>query len=195
MLNMEKIKLKEAIMVEGRYDKSNILNYVDTLVITTDGFGIFKSRDKRDYIKKISDERGLIILTDSDSSGFLIRNHIKSFTDPKNIKNAFIPEIKGKESRKKMPSSENKLGVEAMTKNIILKALESAGATFLSIDSSISRFEDKSNKITAADLYRMGLIGSHESRKKRKELTDSMNLPEHINTKDLIRILNLNNME
>ena len=121
------IKLKEAVIVEGKYDKIKLSSLVDGLIITTDGFGIFKDREKRELIKTLAKKRGIIILTDSDSAGFLIRSHIKGFVSEGEIKNVFIPDVFGKEKRKSAPSKEGKLGVEGMDRELLENALKKAG--------------------------------------------------------------------
>ena len=120
------IKLKEAVIVEGKYDKIKLSSLVDGLIITTDGFGIFKDREKRELIKTLAKKRGIIILTDSDSAGFLIRSHIKGFVSEGEIKNVFIPDVFGKEKRKSAPSKEGKLGVEGMDRELLENALKKA---------------------------------------------------------------------
>ena len=123
------LKIKEAIIVEGKYDKMRLSSLFDTLIIETGGFRIFKGSEKRRLIIEIADKMGIIILTDSDAAGFVIRNHIKGITNPQNIKHAFIPQKKGKEKRKSSPSKEGLLGVEGISDDIIINAVLSSGAT------------------------------------------------------------------
>ena len=184
---MNRLKIKEAIIVEGRYDKSTVSNYVDTVITETKGFGIFKNKQGREYIKKLALEQGIIILTDSDSAGFIIRNSIKAFVSEEYIKNAYIPPVRGKEKRKSEASREGLLGVEGMTGEVIIKALRDAGATFYGNNTQSDLPEDK---ITTADLYARGILGREGSREKRLELLKSLSLPEYLNTKELLRALN-----
>ena len=126
---MEKLKIREAIVVEGRYDKNTLSQMVDTVIIETSGFGIFSNKEKLKLLRDIANKRGIIVLTDSDSAGFMIRNHIKGAVDPEKIKQAYIPDIMGKEKRKRNASKEGKLGVEGMKPDVIRMALARAGAT------------------------------------------------------------------
>ena len=126
---MEKLKIKEAIVVEGRYDKNTLSQVVDAVIIETSGFGIFSNKEKLKLLRDIADKRGLIIFTDSDSAGFMIRNHIKGAVDTAKIKQAYIPDVMGKEKRKRSASKEGKLGVEGMSPDVIRQALIRAGAT------------------------------------------------------------------
>lgn len=174
------MKINEVIIVEGKYDKIRLSNIVDTLIIQTNGFQIFNDKSKRELIKKLASERGVIILTDSDYSGMMIRNHIKSFVNNDLIKNAYVPDIIGKEKRKKIPSKEGKLGVEGIDDNIILNALIKAGAT--------KRISEDS--IVLNDLFETGFTGQSNSSFKRKELQRELNLPENLSTKSLLQVLN-----
>ena len=147
------VKIKEAIVVEGRYDKNTLSQIVDAPILETSGFGIFKDKQQLKLLRKVAQLRGLIVFTDSDGAGFVIRNHIKSAIPGKFLKHAYIPDIPGKEKRKAAPGKEGKLGVEGMTPEIILQALRSAGATI----------EGESEKrtagaITKADLMELLLI-------------------------------------
>ena len=174
------MKINEIIIVEGKYDKIRLSNIVDAFIIQTNGFQIFKDSPKKDLIKKLAAERGVIILTDSDSAGMMIRNHIKSFVNNDLIKNAYIPDIIGKEKRKNRPSKEGKLGVEGIEDQIILNAIIKAGATR----------RDSNNLITFADLYETGFSGSEHSSFKRKELQRELDLPGNLSTKSLLHIIN-----
>lgn len=175
--------VKEAIIVEGKYDKQRVSMYVDALIVETRGFGIFKDKEKRSYLKKLALERGIIILTDSDSAGFLIRNHLKTFIPEEYIKNAYIKRVEGKEKRKEKPSKEGFLGVEGHGKEEIIQALERAGA------GSCAKAEPV---FTAADLYNLGITGGENSREKRLLLTQRLELPPHISSKELLKYMNLN---
>lgn len=178
----EKIKLTEAVIVEGKYDKIKLSNILDAFIIETNGFAIFKDKSKLSFIKKLAKERGIIILTDSDHAGFMIRNYISSGVPKEQIKNVYIPDIFGKEKRKDTPSKEGKLGVEGMTKEVILVSLEKAGV------SSTSSVCD--NPITTVDFYDLGLTGGANSKAKRKAVCKALELPEFLSTSSLISCIN-----
>lgn len=178
----EKIKLTEAVIVEGKYDKIKLSNILDAFIIETNGFAIFKDKSKLSFIKKLAKERGIIILTDSDHAGFMIRNYISSGVPKEQIKNVYIPDIFGKEKRKDTPSKEGKLGVEGMTKDVILASLEKAGV------SSTSSVCD--NPITTVDFYDLGLTGGANSKAKRKAVCKALELPEFLSTSSLISCIN-----
>lgn len=175
-------RVSEVIIVEGRYDKNTVSQAVDATIISTEGFGIFNDAEKRELIKTLAEKRGLIILTDSDGAGFVIRNRIKGFVDPKYIKNAYIPDVYGKERRKKKTSAEGKLGVEGMHPEVIVEALKRSGAT--------RREGESGKKISKADMYALGLTGKADSAKMRNALKKAMNLPEHLSTDGLLQVLN-----
>ena len=172
-------------MVEGRYDKNTLSQVVDAVIIETGGFGIFNDSQKRNLLKKLAESRGLIIMTDSDAAGFMIRNHLKGCIAPELIKHAYIPDIYGKERRKSAPSREGKLGVEGMSPQVILEALSRAGATFQGPEHR----EDQS-RISKADLYRKGLSGGENSAALRKELMKKLELPERLSAQGLLDVLN-----
>lgn len=178
----EKIKLTEAVIVEGKYDKIKLSNILDAFIIETNGFAIFKDKSKLSFIKKLAKERGIIILTDSDHAGFMIRNYISSGVPKEQIKNVYIPDIFGKEKRKDTPSKEGKLGVEGMTKEVILASFEKAGV------SSTSFVCD--NPITTVDFYDLGLTGGANSKAKRKAVCKALDLPEFLSTSSLISCIN-----
>jgi len=179
--------VQEIIVVEGRYDKHRVSSAVNATILTTSGFSILNNKEKISMLRKLADSKGLIILTDGDRAGFFIRNRLKSLLTGTTIKHAFIPDISGSERRKSVPSKEGKLGVEAMTVNIIIKALEQAGATFL--DSVNERLID--NDITKFDLYEAGLTGGDDSAVKRRELLKKLELPERLSTNGLLEVLNI----
>ncbi len=181
-------KIRETIVVEGRYDKNTVLQAVDANVIETNGFGIFTDSEKTKLLKRLAEKRGLIILTDSDSAGFLIRNHLKGTLSGLNIKHAYIPDIKGKERRKTAPSSEGKLGVEGMSKDVIISALRRAGATF---DDEASGDEKAHEPITKTDMYMLGLSGREGSIQKRRQLLKKLDLPERLSPNALLDVLNV----
>ncbi len=178
-------RVREVIVVEGRYDKNTLRQVVDAVVIETAGFGIFNDVQKQKLLRKMAEARGLIVLTDSDGAGFVIRNFIKSCVPPSQLKQAYVPDIYGKEKRKARPSREGKLGVEGMRADILLEALQRAGATFEGEESA-----EKARKITKADLYRLGLSGRENSAAKRRELIRELDLPEHISADALLDVLN-----
>ncbi len=177
--------VKEVIVVEGRYDKNALRQVVHAVVIETAGFGIFNDTQKQKLLRKMAEARGLIILTDPDGAGFVIRNFIKSCVPPERLKQAYVPDIRGKEKRKAKPSREGKLGVEGMRAEILLEALRRAGATFEDTQSRRT-----GQMITKADLYRLGLSGRENSAKKRSELIRELNLPEHLSADALLDVLN-----
>lgn len=178
----DKIKLSEAVIVEGKYDKIKLSNILDAFIIETNGFAVFKDKTKLSFIKKLAKERGIIILTDSDHAGFMIRNYISSGVPKEQIKNVYIPDIFGKEKRKNAPSKEGKLGVEGMTKEVIVEALSKAGIT-----SSKSVCSDP---VTTVDFYDLGLTGGAGSKAKRKALCKILDLPEFLSTSSLISCIN-----
>lgn len=177
------IHLKEAVIVEGKYDKIKLKNFIDAEIITTDGFRIFKNKEKINMLRRIAEKRGIIILTDSDSAGFLIRGHLTSVIDPKFIKNVFVPEIKGKERRKEKASSQGLLGVEGLSEEIIIEALKKAGV-------GADKKTLETPKITSTDLFRLGLSGGDNSREAREKLLKSLDLPVGMSTKQMLTALN-----
>ena len=173
-----KPKIKQAIIVEGKYDKIKLESIIDAVIITTEGFEVFNDRQKRELIKTMADKTGIIVLTDSDSAGFIIRNFVCQSIDKAKIKHAFIPDIFGKEKRKKEAGKEGKLGVEGVSRDIILNALKNAGAD---IDGNPSKSENE-RKITKLDLYLHGFTGGQNSSHLRRELLLALNLPEKISS-------------
>lgn len=178
------IKLKQAVIVEGKYDKIKLKSIIDAPIITTDGFGIFKNREKMALIKSLAQKRGIIIMTDSDSAGFMIRKKICGSVNSGRILNVYIPDIFGKERRKAHSSKEGKLGVEGVPKDVILTALKRAGVT--STESVKS-----GGQITKADLFELGLSGRPNSAQKRLALLKSLNLPENMTANSLLEVLNI----
>ena len=177
--------VKEVIVVEGRYDKNTLRQVVDAVVIETSGFGIFNDAQKQKLLRRMAEARGLIVLTDPDGAGFVIRNFIKSCVPPERLKQAYVPDIRGKEKRKARPSREGKLGVEGMRAEILTEALRRAGATFEDAQSPRA-----GQMITKADLYRLGLSGRENSARKRAELIRELDLPEHLSADALLDVLN-----
>ncbi len=179
------VKIKEAILVEGRYDKNTLAQIVDAPILETAGFGIFKDKKQLALLRQVAEKRGLIVFTDSDGAGFVIRNHIKSAIPGKYLKHAYIPDIQGKEKRKAAPGKEGKLGVEGMSREIILEALRRAGATIEGEDAPQSR------QITKQDLMALGLSGGPDASARRLALLKKLNLPEHMSANAMLQALNL----
>lgn len=179
------VKIREAIVVEGRYDKAALASYLDAVIVVTDGFGLFRDAEKLAYLRRLAQERGLIVLTDPDGAGFVIRNHIKSAIDPARVKHAYIPDIPGRERRKKTDSKEGKLGVEGVSPQIVLEALRRAGATFEG-----ESLGEKPAGLTKADLYALGLSGTADSAGKRQALLKKLALPARMTPNALLEALN-----
>lgn len=181
------LKIREAIVVEGRYDRNTLSQIVDAPVFETNGFGIFKDREQLALLRAVAERRGLIVLTDSDGAGFVIRNHIKSAIPAQYLKHAYIPDISGKEKRKAAPGKEGKLGVEGMRPEVILQALRLCGATI----ENETEHSQSSCGITKLLLAELGLSGGACSSLKRKQLQKKLNLPEHMSANALLQALNL----
>ena len=179
------IHIKEAIVVEGRYDKNTLSQIVDCPIFETHGFGIFKDKKQMDLLRRVAEQRGLIVFTDADGAGFVIRNHIKSAIPGAYLKHAYTPDILGKERRKKTPGKEGKLGVEGMRPEILIDALKKAGAV---IDGEVSS-EDRG--ITKQDLMALGLSGGKDSSQKRLMLLKKCGLPERMTANAMLHTLNL----
>ena len=178
------IKIDRAVIVEGRYDKIKLSSILDTVIIETEGFGIFNNKEKQQLIRRLADTKGLLILTDSDSAGFKIRSFIKGIVPAETIKHAYIPDIFGKEKRKTEASKEGKLGVEGVKKELILEALEKAGVFCEETENTEKR------EITKLDLYEDGLSGRADSDALRKKLLFHLQLPERLTSNALVQILN-----
>jgi ribonuclease M5 len=179
------VKIKEAILVEGRYDKNTLSQIVDAPILETNGFGIFKDKKQMALLRQVAEKRGLIVFTDADGAGFVIRNHVKSAIPGKFLKHAYTPDIFGKERRKDKAGKEGKLGVEGMKPEIILEALRKAGATIEGEGIS------PSNAITKQDMMDLGLSGGADASAKRLALLKKLNLPEHMSANALLQALNL----
>ena len=179
------LKIREAIVVEGRYDKNTLSQIVDAPILETSGFGIFKDKQQMALLRRIAEKRGLIVFTDSDGAGFVIRNHLKSALPAKYLKHAYIPDIPGKERRKSRPGREGKLGVEGMSPEVILDALKKAGATVEGEDSP------KNRGITKQDMMDLGLSGTPDAGTKRLALLKKLDLPERMSANALLQALNL----
>ncbi len=173
--------IKQAIVVEGRYDKNTLSQIVDAPIFETNGFGIFKDKKRLELLRRIAAQRGVIIFTDSDGAGFVIRNFLKGALPKEQVLHAYIPDIYGKERRKAVASKEGKLGVEGMTREVILEALRKAGAEDL---------QRAGEPITKTDLYLAGLSGPNSS-VNRKKLLEELGFPEHLTSNALLDALNL----
>lgn len=180
------IKIKEAVIVEGKYDKIKLSSLIDGLIIETGGFQIFSDREKVELLRRLADTRGLLILTDSDSAGFLIRNHIQSCIPKEKIRHAYIPDLYGKEKRKLHLSKEGKLGVEGIDPEILLESIRRSGAVAIEEAGS----SEEKRKITKLDLYEDGFSGGADSSKKRQVLLRELGLPERLTAKALVPVLN-----
>ncbi len=177
------LKLKEAVIVEGKYDAIRLAGVVDTLILTTEGFGIFKDKEKQALLRRLAKTRGIIVLTDSDSAGFLIRSFLRSAVPEGSVKHVYIPDVFGKEKRKTAPGAEGKLGVEGIAQDVLLEAFRKSGIT-------AEQTEGAREQITHLDLYEAGLSGKKNSREKRKLLLQKLALPERLSTGSLVKLLN-----
>ena len=179
------IKIREAIVVEGRYDKNTLSQIVDAPILETAGFGIMKDKTQLSFLRKVAKSRGLIIFTDSDGAGFVIRNFLKGAIPASQLKHAYIPDMPGKERRKSTPGKEGKLGVEGMRPEIIIECLRRSGATIEG--ETISR----ASRISKQHLMELGLSGGPESKAKRLALLKKLELPEHMSSNAMLQALNL----
>lgn len=177
-------RVYEVIVVEGKYDKNTLSQVVDAVIIETNGFGVFNNREKQQLLRTLAEKRGLIVMTDPDGAGLVIRNFVKSCVDPKLLKHAYIPEVFGKERRKSKESREGKLGVEGMSADVIMQALRRCGAT---IDGEATA---ASGGITMADMYAKQLAGKPDSAAKRANFLASMDLPQKMTAQALLPVLN-----
>ena len=180
------VRVREVIIVEGRYDKHTLSQVVDATILETRGFGVMKDKALQRLFRQAAEKRGLILLTDSDGAGFVIRNYLKGLLPGGLVKHAYIPDISGKERRKAAPGKEGKLGVEGMTPEVLLEALRRAGATFEGEENRTCQGE-----MTKADLYDLGLTGMADSSRKRLALLRALHLPEHMSTNAMLQALNL----
>ena len=180
------LKIREAIVVEGRYDKNTLAQIVDAPILETKGFGLFKDPKQLELLRSVAKKRGLIVLTDSDGAGFVIRNHIKSAIPAKYLKHAYIPDVAGKEKRKAAPGKEGKLGVEGMSPEVLLAALKNAGATIEG-----ESMTQENDQITKQDFVEFGLSGGLNASERRKRLENRLHLPEHMSANALLQALNL----
>ena len=176
------IKLGPVILVEGKYDKIKLSQIFDTTILTTDGFGIFKQKDKVAMLRKLAETHGLLVFTDADGAGLVIRNFLKGAITGGKVYHAFIPDLYGKEKRKAKGSKEGKLGVEGVPDKIIIQAVERSGA--------MDETPREKGGITKADLYDLGLSGGQGSAEKRKALLKALQLPENLSSNALLDVLN-----
>ena len=180
------LHIQEAIVVEGRYDKNTLSQVVDTLILETAGFGIFKNPEQMALLRRVAEKRGLIVLTDSDGAGFVIRSRIKSAIPGQYLKHAYIPDVYGKEKRKRQRGKEGKLGVEGMSPQVLEQVLRRAGATFLDGDTP----RTQGAPLTKANLFAAGLTGGPDSAQRRQALLKRLELPEHMTANALLEVLN-----
>ena len=178
------ISVKEAIIVEGRYDKIKLSGIVDAPIIETNGFRVFSDKEKQALIRDIAAKRGILVLTDSDGAGFVIRNFLRGAVPKQQIKHCYIPQIEGKERRKPQKSKEGLLGVEGVTDEIIIDAIRKSGATILGEE------QKQRQEITKADLFELGLTGGENSAQKRQALLKKLNMPTYLSTNALLTALN-----
>lgn len=180
------IKIKQAVIVEGKYDKIKVSNILDTLIIETDGFGIFKDKNKQKLIRRLAETRGILILTDSDSAGFTIRSFLNGIVPQEQLVNVYIPDIFGKEKRKSEPSKEGKLGVEGVKSDVIIEALKKAGVEFdVGTEKQIN-----THPVTKTDLFLDGLSGGKGSAEKRARFLKQLDLPEHLSSNSMLKLIN-----
>lgn len=179
---MEKIKISQAIIVEGKYDKIKLSSFIDGVIIVTNGFGIYKDKDIVQLIRYYAQRQGIIVLTDSDTAGFRIRGHIKSIVPKGKIINLYAPEILGKEKRKTQPSKEGKLGVEGINVNVLKALFEKAGVK--------GEIRENPSPVTNLDFFQLGITGQKNSSRLREKLLDKLELPKLVSSKALLEIVN-----
>lgn len=178
------IKIKEAVIVEGRYDKIKLSSLIDAPIIETNGFRVFSDKEKQNLIKKIADARGILVMTDSDSAGFVIRNFLKGVVDKSKVKHCYIPQIEGKEKRKAQSGKEGLLGVEGVSDDVIIDAIRKSGATIIGENSTTKK------EITKSDLLSLGLTGTENAQKNRNMLLKRLRLPTYLTTNAMLTALN-----
>lgn len=179
---MDKLRVREVILVEGKYDKITLEAVVDGFILPVDGFSIFKDKEKAALLRRLAAERGVVILTDSDGGGLVIRSHLKGILPPEQVKEAFIPDVSGKERRKRQPGKEGKLGVEGMRPEVLRQALLRAG---VGMDET-----PQEPAFTKATLYALGLTGTPDAKGRRRVLQKALDLPENLSTNALCAVLN-----
>ncbi len=179
------LKIKEAVIVEGKYDKQRLSEFLDAPIITTSGFRVFKDKEKQSLIRKLAKDRGLIIMTDSDSAGFVIRNFLRGIVADTQIKHCYIPQIKGKEKRKDAPSKEGFLGVEGLSAEILREALVKSG-----VDVGQGGEDRNTTPVTKSDMFEMGLSGRENSAELRRRLMIELGLPTYLSANALLEVIN-----
>ena len=179
-------RIREVIVVEGRYDKNTVSQVVDATVVTLGGFAVFNDKEKLAFLRRLAEQRGLVILTDSDGAGFVLRNYLKGALPKDRVKQAYIPDVKGKERRKRRGGKEGKLGVEDMSPAVLREALRKAGATF-----EDGEAPEQGEALTKADLFALGLSGGTGSAERRRRLLKRLDLPEHLTANGMLEALNL----
>ncbi len=182
------LKTDKVIVVEGKYDAIRLANIVDAAILRTEGFGVFRDKEKQELLRTLAEKRGLLVLTDGDSAGMLIRNYIRNIVPAEQITDVYVPDLFGKEKRKDRPSKEGKLGVEGIPDDILIEALRKAGVTE---EGDVRAVPSDERLITRMDFYRDGLAGGPNSRAKRLALQNALGLPERMTGKQLLRIINM----
>ena len=182
------LKTDKVIVVEGKYDAIRLANIVDAAILRTEGFGVFKDKEKQELLRTLAEKRGLLVLTDGDSAGMLIRNYIRNIVPAEQITDVYVPDLYGKEKRKDKPSKEGKLGVEGIPDDILIEALKKAGVTE---EGDVRPAVSNERLITRMDFYRDGLAGGPNSKAKRLALQEALGLPERMTGKQLLRIINM----
>lgn len=180
-----KPRIQEVIVVEGRYDRNTLSQVVDATIVETGGFSVFNDREKLAFLRRLAEKRGLILLTDPDGAGFVIRNYLKGAIPPGLLKQAYIPDMAGKEKRKRHPGKEGKLGVEGMSPQVLLETLRRCGATFVGEEAA-----EPAAALSKADLLDKGLIGPG-SAQRRKQLLQRLQLPAHLSPNAMLEAMNL----
>ena len=178
------IKLDKPVIVEGKYDKIRLSGFIDAVIIETDGFRIFSDKEKRAFIRQLAKTKGIIVMTDSDSAGFRIRNFIRNISSDGEVINVYIPDVFGKEKRKTEPSKEGKLGVEGLSEDVITQALSKAGVFHTESENTQCR------QVTVTDLFEDGLTGSDNSRERKQKLLKSLSLPSKMSNSQLLKLIN-----
>lgn len=186
------LKIKETIIVEGKYDKIKLSSIVDAPIIETNGFRVFSDKEKLSLIRKIAEARGILVLTDSDGAGFVIRNFLRGAVDNSKIKHCYIPQIEGKEKRKTQSSKEGFLGVEGISNEIIIESIKKSGATIINDNFNKNEEQTYKNKkeITKSDLFYLGLTGTQNADHNRKQLLKQLNMPTYLSTNAMLTTLN-----
>lgn len=182
------LKTDKVIVVEGKYDAIRLANIVDAAILRTEGFGVFRDKEKQELLRTLAEKRGLLVLTDGDSAGMLIRNYIRNIVPAEQITDVYVPDLFGKEKRKDKPSKEGKLGVEGIPDDILIEALQKAGVTE---EGDVRTVPSDERIITRMDFYRDGLAGGPNSKAKRLALQNALGLPERMTGKQLLRIINM----